>query len=169
MLTTNQKGAIAEARIIAEAIGLGIEVYRPAMEGGRYDMIFGIGERLIRIQCKWAPMHNGAVVIRGYSCRRSADGLLKRVYTADEIDAFAAYCASLDTCYFIPVELVEGSPEISLRVGATQNNQRRRVRWARDFEFGATMPLDANGPIAQLGEHLHGMQKAVGSSPTGST
>ena len=39
-LTTNQKGAIAEASIAREAIKLGIEVYRPVMEGGRFDLIF---------------------------------------------------------------------------------------------------------------------------------
>ena len=168
MLTTNQKGAIAEARITAAAIGLGIEVYRPAMEGGRYDMIFGTNERLIRVQCKWAPVHKGVVIIRGYSCRRTADGLLKRVYTADEIDAFAAYCESLDKCYFVPLELVGGSPQISLRVGPPRNNQRLRVRWASEFEFGATMPLLANGPIAQLGERVHGMHEVGGSIPPGS-
>ena len=40
MLTTNQKGAIAETAITAEAVRLGIEVYRPVAEHGRYDMIF---------------------------------------------------------------------------------------------------------------------------------
>jgi hypothetical protein len=168
MLTTNQKGAIAEARITAAAIAVGIEVYRPAMEGGRYDMIFGADEQLIRVQCKWAPLQKGVVIIRGYSCRRAADGFLKRAYTADEIDAFAAYCAELDTCYLIPVKAVGGSPQISLRVGPPRNNQRLRVRWAKDFEFGASMQLASLGPIAQLGERMHGMHEVVGSSPTGS-
>ena len=41
MLTTNQKGAIAEMKIAVAAIDLGLEVYRPVVEGGRYDLIFG--------------------------------------------------------------------------------------------------------------------------------
>ena len=48
MLTTNQKGAIAESQIMAAAIELGIEVYRPVFEGGRYDLIFGFDDRLMR-------------------------------------------------------------------------------------------------------------------------
>ncbi len=38
--TTNQKGAIAESQVAAAAIKLGIEVYTPILEGGRFDMIF---------------------------------------------------------------------------------------------------------------------------------
>ncbi len=169
MLTTNQKGAIAEARIAAAAIECEIEVYRPVIEGGRYDMIFAIGDHLLRVQCKWAPLYNGVVLIRGYSTRRNADGCLRRTYTADEIDAFAAYCAELDRCYFIPMNIVASSPQLSLRVGPTRNNQQQRVRWAGDYEFAATIPLVRHGPIAQLGERLHGMQEAGGSSPPGST
>ena len=30
-------------------------LYRPVREGGRYDMIFALEERLVRVQCKWAP------------------------------------------------------------------------------------------------------------------
>ena len=53
-MTTNQKGAIAEAAIALEAVKLGVEVYRPMAEGGRYDLIFGLEDRLLRVQCKWA-------------------------------------------------------------------------------------------------------------------
>ncbi len=46
-LTTNQKGAIAEMAIAQQAITLGLEVYRPVTEGGRCDLVFGLGNRLI--------------------------------------------------------------------------------------------------------------------------
>jgi hypothetical protein len=51
MLTTDQKGNIAELKIAACAAELGIDVYRPVGEGGRYDMIFGLASKLFRIQC----------------------------------------------------------------------------------------------------------------------
>ena len=50
MLTTDQKGNIAEAAIVLEAIKLGIDVYRPVGEGGRYDMLFDLGSRFMRVQ-----------------------------------------------------------------------------------------------------------------------
>jgi PD-(D/E)XK endonuclease len=40
MLSTNQKGAIAETAITHAAVKLGIAVYRPVAEGGRFDLIF---------------------------------------------------------------------------------------------------------------------------------
>ena len=61
MLTTNQKGAVAETAIALEAIKLGIDVYRPYVDG-RYDLIFEIGRELLRIQCKWAAWHGDVVV-----------------------------------------------------------------------------------------------------------
>src|SRR5215207_539304 len=43
VLTTNQKGAIAEAHVIAAAVGLGMGVWRPVVEGCRFDLILEAG------------------------------------------------------------------------------------------------------------------------------
>ena len=67
MLTTDQKGAIAETAIAHAAAKLGIEVYRPIAEGGRFDMIFPLGEELVRVQCKWAPRIEDGILVRSYS------------------------------------------------------------------------------------------------------
>ena len=37
-LSTNAKGAIAEAMIVAEAVRLGVRVLRPVVDGTRYDL-----------------------------------------------------------------------------------------------------------------------------------
>jgi hypothetical protein len=94
MLTMDQKGATAELTIARAAVRLGIDVYRPLQEGGRYDLIFDLGDRLDRVQCKWAPLQDEVVVVRAYSTRRTADGLRRRPCAAGEIDALAAYCPS---------------------------------------------------------------------------
>src|SRR4029077_12165004 len=70
-MTTDQKGAIAEACIAAAALKLGVEVYRPMAEGGRYDMIFDVGPRLLPVQCKWAASVNQVLVVRCYTFRRT--------------------------------------------------------------------------------------------------
>jgi len=68
-LTTNQKGAIAEAEITEAAVELGIEVYRPAIDGGRYDLIFAFqGAALLRVQCRWAGRYDDVILVRCYSC-----------------------------------------------------------------------------------------------------
>ena len=130
-------------------------------------MIFEVGSRLVRVQCKWAPRHGDVIVVRCYSTRRSCDGLLRRLYSADEIDAFAAYCSDLDRCYFLPLETFGKRSAIQLRLAPARNNQKAGLNWAKDFEFAAT--LGRRGAIAQLGERLRGTQEVAGSSPAGST
>src|SRR5262249_54913112 len=115
MLTTDQKGAIAESAIAHAAIKLGIDVYKPVAEGGRYDMIFDLRPRLARVQCKWAAVHNEVIIVRCYSCRRTRDGMHKRGYTSDEIDAVAVYCADVDRCFYFPVEWVDQRTFFQLR------------------------------------------------------
>jgi hypothetical protein len=101
VLTTDQKGAIAESATVATAIKLGIGVYRSMFEGGRYDLIFDLG-RLVRVQCKYVPRQGDVIGVRCYSFRRSRDG-------------FAA--------------LVDGRSHFQLRLGPTRNAQAVGVHW----------------------------------------
>jgi hypothetical protein len=167
MLTTDQKGAVAELAIARHAAELGIGVWS-AYTIERYDLIFDLRPKLVRVQCKWASRYDDVVIVRCYSNRRNRDGLLRRTYSANDVDAFAAYCAELDRCYFLPLEIFGERNAIQLRLSPTRNNQRQRINWANDFEFGATLSR-VQGAVAQLGERLAGSQKATGSSPVGST
>lgn len=146
MLTTNQKGAIAETAIVHEATKHGIDVYRPIAEGGRYDMLFDLGSEIVRVQCKWAPRHRDVVVVRCYSTRRNGSGLLRRIYTPGEIDAFAAYCPETAKCYLLPYPTFSGRTQVNLRLGRCRNNQRMGVNWASDFEFAARLRAAFAGP-----------------------
>ena len=166
MLTTDQKGNIAELAIAREAIALGIDVYRPIGEGGRYDGIIELHGELWRIQCKWSPRKGDVIVLRCYSCRRNRDGLVRRKYLPGEVDAFAAYCPEIDRCYFLPYSAFAGRSEVFLRLAPSKNNQAEGINWAKDYEFAAT--LGRPGAVAQLGERRRGTPKATGSSPVGS-
>jgi PD-(D/E)XK endonuclease len=167
VLSTDQKGSIAEIMIAATAIRLGIDVYKPINDGTRCDLVFDLAGKLTRIQCKWAAWQGDTVIIRCYRHRRTRDGLLRRLYTAKEIDAFAAYCLETDKCYYLPFHVFDGQPNIQLRLVPTRNNQRTRINWAEEYEFSAT--LGSSGAVAQLGERERGTLEAAGSSPAGST
>jgi hypothetical protein len=91
VLTTNQKGVIAESSVIAECAQLGVMVSLPIADA-RYDLILDVGGRLLRVQCKWAATRGETIVIRCRTCRRGRDGLIHGQYRAGEIDAIAAYC-----------------------------------------------------------------------------
>ena len=159
-LTTDQKGGIAELAIAWEATKLGIGVYKPLIEGGRYNLIFDVGPRLLRVQCKWAARRGEVIAVPCQSSRRTADGLTARSYTAEEIDAIAAYCHELKSCYLLPISMVAHRREVSLRLSPAKNNQAEGVNWAFQYELGA---------IAQLGERVTGSHEVAGSSPASST
>ena len=168
VVTTDEKGSIAEQAVVLAAIKLGIEVYRPVSDGGRCDLILGLEERLLRVQCKWAALHRGAVIVRCRTFRRTKDGYRVTTYSADEVDAIAAYCCELDRCFLLPIKLAAEHPALYLRVEPARNKQRRRVNWADDFDFAARLQ-SYQGAVAQLGERLAGSQEVTGSSPVGST
>ena len=148
-LTTNQKGAIAEVAITKVAVEIGVVVSRPVQDAA-YDLILDLQDRLVRVQCKWAVVSGDVVTIRCRRCRRGPEGFIHRGYDHGEIDAIAAYCLELDACYLLPLELSVERAAVSLRLAPPHNNQKRKIHWAEEYEFAAT--LRAPGPIAQLGE-----------------
>jgi hypothetical protein len=139
VLSTDRKGTIAEIAVAFEAAKLGLDVYAPLGGGGRYDLILDLNGQLSRVQCKSASLHGQVIAVRCYSARRSREGLVKRIYRKGEIDAFAAYCPDLGTCYYLPFDVFCERTQIQLRIGPCRNNQKRLVNWAPDFEFAARL------------------------------
>ena len=168
MLSTDQKGAIAELAVVHHAARLDVGVLRRLTDGHRYDLVFDFNGELLRVQCKWALRHGNVVVVRCRSCRRTATGYDRRVYTSDEVDLVAAYCLELDQCYVLPAPLFDGRSAVQLRLSRARNNQREGINWASDYEIEAKLRTE-QGAVAQLGERQHGMLEATGSSPVGST
>ena len=164
VLSTDRKGAIAEAKIAAAAIELGIPVLRPIVEHARYDLAFEIGDRILRVQCKWGRLDDeGAVIhvqLQGSWLSPTA-GYIRSSYSEDEIDLLAVYCHKLDRCYLLPSALVADRRAIVLRLTPPRNGQRACINLAADFELP--------GAVAQLVEHQSGTLGARGSSPLSST
>ena len=140
MLTTNQKGFIAETAVLHECAKLHVPVAKP-LDDQKYDLIFDLGEKLLRVQCKWAARIGDVVSIRTRTCRRAREGLIHRTYGPNEIDAIAAFCAATGSCYLLPHELSVDRAAVQLRLEPTKNNQAAGIRWARDYEFAARLSL----------------------------
>ena len=166
VLTTNQLGLLAEAAITYECATRAIGVSRP-LDDERYDLIIDLRPLLYRVQCKLARRRGDVVVCRLYTTRRGWDGLINRRYEPGEFDLFGIYCHEIRQCFLLPADDFVGFRQVHLRVAPSRNNQELGVRWAREYEFGATIER-LYGPIAQLGERLDGIQKVAGSSPAGS-
>ena len=161
MLTSNDKGNIAEAAIALEAVKLGIDVLKPVAEHGRYDLAFDLGHSILRVQCKWARRDGAVVVAHLSGFRQTPEGPVRSTYSADEIDAVALYCDELDQVYLIPAHVIDGQYAIQLRLQAPKNGQRAAINWAGQYLL--------SGAVAQLGERCHGMAEVRGSSPLSST
>jgi hypothetical protein len=125
MITTDQKGNIAETAVAASATKLGVDVYRPIGEGTRYDMIFDMDR----------------VCFASNASGQHGMGM----------------CSLCGACYFLPAALWAGRRQLHLRLGPARNNQAKRINWAGDYEFAATLPR-LPGAVAQLGERLAGSQ-----------
>jgi prevent-host-death family protein len=158
--STNHKGNVAELAIAAEAARLGIPVLKPLTEHEVYDLVFELGGRLLRVQCKWSSRKGRVIHVHVGRCRTTKRGYVRSVYLEDEIDALATYCEDLDRCYLLPASLVAGKYAVHLRLEPPRNMQRAALNWASQYELGA---------VAQWEERLSGTQEVTGSSPVSST
>jgi hypothetical protein len=125
-LRTSQKGAVAEAEIALAAIRLDLLVLRPVNEGGRYDLAIDVGNKLLRVQCKWASRLGDVLSIRCATSRHTPRGYLKTTYSADEVDVIAAYAPDTDRCYLVPIDEAAGMATVSLRLAPTPTTSPSR-------------------------------------------
>lgn len=157
----NLKGNVAELAIATEAARLGLSVCKPLTEHERYDLILGIGDLLLRVQCKWASRKGDVICLRLKTSSHSPTrGYVTSTYREGEIDAIAVYCGDADQCYLVPIERVAGLQMLHLRLDAARNNQRAALNWASEYEFP--------GAVAQLAERFAGSEEARGSNPLSS-
>jgi hypothetical protein len=158
---SNRKGNAAELAIAAEASRLGLEVYMPLTEHGRYDLVLGIAGGLYRVQCKWGARVEEKIQVRLHTSRHSPTrGYVIKTYDRSEIDLVAVYCGDLRTSYLLPPDLFEDRSHVWLRTGPPKNGQRAALNWASDYEF--------QGAVAQLAERPNGIREARGSNPLSS-
>lgn len=159
--TPGHKGGIAETAIAAHAVRLGIDVYRPVVDGTRCDLIFQWEDAsLCRVQCKWGRPAPGKIIVPARTSRLTPAGYVRTTYDETQIDAFVVYFQPLDECYYLPIEEFAGLASPHLRLLPAKNNQRSGVKMAADYRLGA---------VAQLGERRAGSAKVRGSSPLSST
>ncbi|MCE3267376.1 MAG: endonuclease, partial [Solirubrobacterales bacterium] len=161
-MNSNSKGALVEAAIALEATRGGVEVFKPLSGHSRADLIFALGSRLYKVQCKSARRVGEVLCIALTGCSHSPGGYVRTKYEPHEIDLIAAHCVELKQSFLIPFAGISGERSgIQLRLSPPNNAQRAAVHFAADYEF--------SGAVAQLGERRHGMAEARGSSPLSST
>jgi hypothetical protein len=125
------RGNAAEAAVLHGLIKRGWDVYVPFGSGHPFDLAVYISEvGFLRVQCKRGWELRGCVVFNAYSTdhghgARSYHGLA---------DLFGVYFPQAERVFLIPVEAVART-EGRLRIEPTRNNQRKRIRFAADYEI----------------------------------
>lgn len=133
----NHKGNVAELAIATEAANLGLSVLKPLTEHETYDLALDLGDRIWRVQCKWATFKDNVVHVHVGRNRTSKRGYVRTTYRLGELDALAAYCQALHQCYLLPAEMVVGRYAVQLRTAPPRNNQQAAINFAKDYELGA--------------------------------
>jgi PD-(D/E)XK nuclease superfamily protein len=114
----------------------GYSVLLPFGENTRYDLVIDDGATLARVQCKTGRLRSGSV--RFATCSSYAHhpnpAETNRHYMG-EIDFFGVHCPQTGGVFLIPIQDIPTKRTASLRVEATRNSQRKRIRMAADYEI----------------------------------
>lgn len=134
MMTSNQKGKLAESKALSRAVELGYVVSIPYIDC-RYDMILDDGKDLIKVQVKYADgkssCSQGSVIVNlTYETRQR-----RKVYTYSkyEVDALVVYIPSIDQLCWFPNEVFANKKALCVRIGETLNGQLKYTNLAKDY------------------------------------
>jgi hypothetical protein len=125
-------GSTTEAIVLSAYLRSGFQVSVPFSKLAAYDLIVDTGKRLLKVQAKTAWIRAGCM---NYHSRRRVGGSYndRRAYEDGEIDYFAVYCPQTNSLFVIPAE-GHGKAGM-LRIEPTKNNQKKMVKWAKDFSW----------------------------------
>jgi PD-(D/E)XK endonuclease len=102
---TKSWGDLAELTFVPKTASLGITASKPYGDRRPYDFLVECGQRLLRVQVKSVFTIGRGERRFGFPIAVSQHRLSGRAtYTADEIDFIAAFVASHDAWYVIPVD-----------------------------------------------------------------
>ena len=133
MHSTHQKGEIAQLKVQLRAAEKGIVLSKPVVDS-RYDFILDDGQRLERVQVKYAsgkaPHSQGSVRIN----LKSWEGRkLRRRYCADEVDALLVYIPQIDEVLRFEANIFCERASFTIRLAPAKNGQTKSILNARDF------------------------------------
>jgi PD-(D/E)XK endonuclease len=115
---------------------VGYAVLMPFGENTRYDLVIDDGVRVARVQCKTGRLRLGTVVFATCSiyAHHPNPKMLQRHYQG-QVDFFGIYCPDTGGVYLVPIDDVPTRNRAALRVLPCRNRQRKRIRWAADYEI----------------------------------
>jgi hypothetical protein len=123
-------GNITELEVLTYITKLGYQVSIPFGDRERYDQIWDINGKLLRVQVKTSHSVDDTIKFSCRSSHRKDGKCVNSKYTSDEIDYFATFWDG--KCYLVPVD--ETSNEKTLRFALPKNGQIKGISFAKDYE-----------------------------------
>lgn len=127
---TKDKGAIAEACVIADLTKQGHKVALPLGENLPFDLIaIRPDHSLLRLQVKYrSASSKGTVDVKLASTWKNSSVTRIINYNLSSLDYFAIYCPELDRVAYIPVSEIIANRSFSLRIKPAKNSQLKHVK-----------------------------------------
>lgn len=133
-------GNITELEVLLYLQKMGITVSIPHGDNARYDQIWDVGGKLLKIQIKSSKISSDGsyITINCKSITLVHGKHIKRDYKQDNIDAIVSFHNG--KVYYIPIEIAPSS-QINLRFAIPANMQNTNIHWAAEFELERQMSL----------------------------
>lgn len=129
MVKSKQIAREAELRFAAELTRKGWDIFFPYGEDSPIDILAHKKGEFMKIQVKATKIKCGAM-----SCKlRSTNNWQNKKYKPEEIDVFGFYDYESKKGYLVPITEVKGKSEIRLRIDNPKNNQKKNIRYAKDY------------------------------------
>jgi hypothetical protein len=146
------KGDRSTLAIMLALSEAGYAVLVPFGENTRYDLVIDDGVSLKRVQCKTGRLREGG--IRFAACSSYAHHPNPRMVVRDyldQIDYFGVYCPETHGAYLVPVQEAQVRRAGTLRVAPARNGQRRKIRFAADYQIAEVAVRATGEPGASAG------------------
>ena len=133
MHSTHQKGEIALLKVQLRAAEKGIILSKPLIDS-RYDFILDDGQKLERVQVKYASgkaqnsQGSIRVNLKSWEGRR-----MRRRYCADEVDALLVYIPQIDEVLRFDASFFCERTGFIVRIEPAKNGQTKGTLNAKDF------------------------------------
>ena len=129
-MDTKLIGNITELEVLTYVTKLGYQVSIPFGDRERYDQIWDINGKLLKVQVKTSHAIDNAIKFSCRSSHRKDGKCISQKYNSNEIDYFATFWNG--KCYLIPI--AETSNEKTLRFALPKNGQLKGISFAKDYE-----------------------------------
>jgi hypothetical protein len=156
-------GALAEAKVAAELIGRGWEVFTPFSGKAPFDLVASRGLVLLRVEVKGCATRrpSGGFAVSLPSVRPNRRGNAVRYLSADVSDVLAIYIKPVDAVCFFWTRDLAGRNSITLHESAKASRDRHLVGDYATLDDGAVAEWTKATALKVVDP-----QGSVGSNPT---